>query len=726
MAWAARRTTARDEDGAYCLLGLFEVFMPFIYGEGRNGAFSRLREEIAKSSKAHAPASKLASTLWNVPFLRNRHFVGQEEYLKKLEGLLSDEQPPSEIAITGLGGVGKTQIAIEFAYLMRARSSACSIFWLTATSSESLQQGFADIAQLLQVYHPEQEKNDTKKAVQHALNLERTGRWLIILDNVDNKDLWDSELKGFLPRSQHGCIVCTPRSRKVAVEIAASHVIEMSSMGEQMGMKLLSKLLIRQELLDAKQDAHDLLTRLTFQPLAMTQAAAYINKNGITLSEYVSLLSEQEEDVIELLSEDFNDMGRYDSAKNPVATTWLLSFEQMRIQDRLAAEYLSFMACVDTKAIPRTLLPPAKSPKLQVDALGMLDAYYFVTRRTTDNTFDVHRLVHLAMRNWLRREGTLTQCTINALERLEEIIPKDEDGIYTTRSIWRPYLPHARSLLDAQVEEDFEAKRGILLKAFADSLFSDGRYNEAASSYLEFSKLKQRLLGEEHLDTLFSKGRLLSAYLRQGRFEEAERLGLSVSEMSQRVLGDEHEKTLRIKAIVADVYTRSNRWKDAEKLASEVLTSRRRLFGEGSSATADSMATMAEIYRHEKRWMEAEELGTQATKTYQGLYGNEHPKTMIRMNDLALTYHLSGNLSKAEEIYTQVIQIQKRVLGENQPDTLSSQVNLAGTYRRQERWEEAEEIYEQVIKASVTVLGERNYRTIEAKALLHRMYREQG
>jgi len=89
-----------------------------------------------------------------------------------------------------------------------------------------------------------------------------------------------------------------------------------------------------------------LLVELTYLPLAIVQAAAYINENGIALADYLSPLKEKEEDIIDLLSEDFEDNGRYHNVKNPVATTWLISFEQIRRRDPLAAEYLSFIACV--------------------------------------------------------------------------------------------------------------------------------------------------------------------------------------------------------------------------------------------------------------------------------------------------------------------------------------------------------------------------------------------
>jgi len=81
--------------------------------------------------------------------------------------------------------------------------------------------------------------------------------------------------------------------------------------------------------------------------LAIGQAAAYINETEITLSDYLLLLGQKEEETIDILSEEFEGYGRYQNVENPVATTWLISFEQIRRLDPLAAEYLSFIACVN-------------------------------------------------------------------------------------------------------------------------------------------------------------------------------------------------------------------------------------------------------------------------------------------------------------------------------------------------------------------------------------------
>jgi hypothetical protein len=112
--------------------------------------------------------------------------------------------------------------------------------------------------------------------------------------------------------------------------------------------------------------------------------------------------------------------------KNPVATTWLISFEQIQRRDALAADYLSFMCYIDPKDIPQSLLPPGPSRKKEVEAIGTLDAYSFISKRPADLALDLHRLVHLSTRNWLRKEKSLAHLTERVILRLEEVFP-DED-----------------------------------------------------------------------------------------------------------------------------------------------------------------------------------------------------------------------------------------------------------------------------------------------------------
>jgi tetratricopeptide (TPR) repeat protein len=259
------------------------------------------------------------------------------------------------------------------------------------------------------------------------------------------------------------------------------------------------------------------------------------------LGDYLSLLNEQEAEVIELLSSEFEDDWRYQSIKNPVATTWLISFEQIRHRDPLAADYLSFMACVDRKGIPQWLLPAGPSRRMEMEAIGTLSAYSFVMQRGEAMAYDLHRLVHLATRNWLQKENTLTQRAQAAIERLDELFPDDE---HQNRARWRVLLPHAACVLRSAVVLCDNNRRLDLAWKYAMSLYQDGRYGEAEASFDQVHQTRTKVLGAEHPSTLTSMANLASTYRNQGRWKEAEELKVRVIQTRKRVLGEEHPETL--------------------------------------------------------------------------------------------------------------------------------------------------------------------------------------
>ena len=390
--------------------------------------------------------------------------------------------------------MGKTQIVLELAYRLRDKYPECSVFWIPATSAESLNQAYLDIGRHFGISELAQTQADMKKLVQHHLSQKNAGQWLLIIDNIDDMELWTNGLKDFLPRSHQGSVVFTTRNRKVAVKLAQSDVIEVPNMEEDVAAQMMQRSLINQELLADHQITRKLLELLTFLPLAIKQAAAYINQNTLTLSDYVALLAEQEENVVELLSEDFEDEGRYQEVKNPIASTWLISFEQMQRLDPLAAEYLSFMSCVNPKGIPKSLLPPAKSLKKKIDAIGTLSAYAFVSQHSTGDALDVHRLVHLAMRNWLKQSESSAIWSVKAITRLCDVLSPYE---HESWSIWRLYMSHAHYAIDYgnSTEQSYEMTLWDLKVKLAKSILNQYKVSKIANHdlVLELQRLCHQL-----------------------------------------------------------------------------------------------------------------------------------------------------------------------------------------------------------------------------------------
>jgi len=531
-----------------------------------------------------------------VPFERNTSFTSRESELKRLRQALFTRNRTAKVAITGLGAIGKTQLALELVYRIRAEHKNCSVIWIPATNKESLEQAYLNAAGQLGISGCEEEKANIKRILRDYLSSESAGQWLLVFDNADDIGIWvnkstpeSDRLIDYLPKSSHGSIIFTTPDKKTAVRLAGRNVVEILEMDEASSRQLLENCLFGQGLLRSQGDATALLARLTYLPLAIVQAAAYINTNGIRVGDYLSLLEEQEEDIIDLLSEDFEDEGRYRDLKNPVATTWLISFEQIRKHDPLAADYLSLMACVDAKNIPQSLFPPGQSRKKETDAIGTLQGYSFIAKQSASSAINIHRLVHLAIRNWLRTEGLLPDWTDRAIARLVEML---EDVGHNNRVTWKSYMPHVNYALSVRHTGENDREGLYLLWKYGLCLYCDGRHREAEAPFEQVMETRKTKLGADHPDKLTSMAYLASTYRNQGRWAEAEELQAIELEICTKVLGPRHPDTLVSMKNLAFIWKDRGRHGDALGLMQTRFDLRQQILGVGHPYTVSTLSTL--------------------------------------------------------------------------------------------------------------------------------------
>jgi hypothetical protein len=278
-------------------------------------------------------------------------------------------------------------------------------------SQESFKLAYREIGIRLRIPGIINDNEDTKQLVKEALSSNSVCDWLMIVDNANDPrvlmdgaggNLGSARLHDYLPYSSRGKILFTTRSRKVAGDLTQSSVLALNDMSKTEAWQLLARRILNPALLDNGNAVEKLLELLTYLPLAIIQAAAFINNNDISVSGYISLFQKNGTKT-ELFSEHFEDTSRYQNMESTIAKTWLISVDQIRRQDPLAVKYLSFMACVNRINIPQSLLPPGDSPLQQAKAIGTLKAYAFITERQqalqepeSENFFDMHRLVHMA------------------------------------------------------------------------------------------------------------------------------------------------------------------------------------------------------------------------------------------------------------------------------------------------------------------------------------------
>ncbi|KAF5587312.1 kinesin light chain [Fusarium subglutinans] len=361
---------------------------------------------------------------------RNKNFTGREGKIAELQKLLFADPNGRRVALVGLGGVGKTQIALQLAHLMKKEAHTArsySVIWMPALSMASFEQACSKMISEFGIKQTNEE--NAKETFRKYLSSEKTGKWFLIIDNADTIETLygTAEAPGgideFIPDSEHGYILYTTRSREVAVSVAHNNVVNLSEMDDGDAKALLQGSLVEKDQMRDTDLIDKLLQKLAYLPLAIAQASAYMKINEISVKEYLRLLQNTDQDMVELLSCGFRDRTYYHSSQGAIATTWILSFKQIRALNEDAAIILSSTAYLEPKAIPRTLLPPLGSEQRMASAIGTLCGYSFLNKREDGDTFDMHSIVHLVIQRWNEQEELDALTRQVAFARVAAVFP---------------------------------------------------------------------------------------------------------------------------------------------------------------------------------------------------------------------------------------------------------------------------------------------------------------
>lgn len=542
----------------------------------------------------------------------------------------------------------------------------------------------------------------------------------MVVDNADDMQLFvpqvdesgkspfanDYNLGQFIPDCIHGTVLITTRNMQVGSRLTkGKRPIEVGKMDEHESTQLLRRGLQQGD--ETLQDLLQLSSRLEFLPLALVQASAFIQENCITVAEYLELLNGNEDDVVELLSEEFEAVGRDPDTPRPVAQTWMLSFRQIKRQHPFAGELLSLMSLFDRQAIPLEFLEfygegkkrAESNIKMQlVKALGVLKAFCFI-RAERGGDYTMHRLVQLVTRTWLTRESTMTAFAREALLAVSEFYPY---GTFEDIATCTAYLAHATSVLRVQrieSEEDTLLRASMLHRLGGYFLYQD-QYAKAEKFQEECVTIRTRLLGDDHPETLVVMSDLACTLGGQNRLDEAEALEACIMESWKRNHGEEYHKTLDAMSNLAATINSQSRPEEAEVLNRHVMEVRKRILGEEHSDTLLSMNNLASTISTQGRHEEAIEMHRHVLAIQSRIRGYEHPDTLLSMGNLARSLFCQGDLEEAEELQKQVMDTGKRVLGKEDPMTLLSMQRLADT------WKVMGELCEPDMPIRVEVLGD--------------------
>ncbi|CAK4007226.1 kinesin light chain 1 [Lecanosticta acicola] len=359
------------------------------------------------------PTPKRAPVLL-VPFRKDKNFVGREEVLDNIEECLSVDGYHNRVALTGLGGVGKSQIAIQYSYRHHAKHPEDWVFWVYAGSRERFIESYRNIAIQTGIVKDDDANVNYLRVVKNWLCDRNKGRWLLVIDSADDNELFVADgggearlnLRQSIPESEHGAVLIT--SRNITGPDLAGDIDDVLRIGpfeESTALQLMRmKVPSFAEDIDGKQ----LVSTLEYIPLALTQAAAYINRNQVSVQYYLQRFQQEEQQQVELLGKDWNDLRRDATVSNPVLTTWRMTYDQLVQSHRLAAQLLARMALLERQCIPEILVLRMRNDAPdndRVEAMGTLLQYGLCTQLDAEQGYTMHRLVQVCTKAWLRKAG---------------------------------------------------------------------------------------------------------------------------------------------------------------------------------------------------------------------------------------------------------------------------------------------------------------------------------
>jgi predicted ATP-binding protein involved in virulence len=585
----------------------------------------------------------------------------------------------SAAAVQGMGGVGKTQLALKYSLSFQAEYAG--VWWLQAETLELLEQEcLLFCAKQGLTLAP----GESAAATMCAWLAEQE-RWLLVYDNVEDPTL----LQRYLPRTGPHHVLIT--ARRQGWEGMAT--LELDVWRKDEALQFLRARLA--EVPDVGDDALRLLTQtLDGLPLALEQACAYIVNNQISVAAYCQRI-QAHESAQRLL-------GKNDSefCTRSVLATLSLAFEKLSEPAQallglcawLAAEPIpEYLFTENTDELPPALQAQAADEFAWRETVGELESYALCqvrVSRMTDHVgngaemvpcLNFHRLTQAAVRASVHGE----QAGGTALVLVRAAFPYQADH----PQHWprcRALLPHVQHLQACYQESWQQAVRcASLLAQLAVYLkYGPALYPQAESLERQALLIKQNALGEEHPDTLASISNLATTLSQMGDLPSAQALQEKALEIYRRVLGEEHPDTLTSINNMAETLRQMGDLPGARVLQEKALEIRRLVLGEEHPDTLTSINNLAGTLWQMGDLPGARLLQEKTLEIRRRLMGEEHPATLIAINNLAITLYHMGELPAAQSMMQQAFTSRRRVLGEEHPDTLITFNNLATLLRQ--------------------------------------------
>jgi tetratricopeptide (TPR) repeat protein len=645
---------------------------------------------------------------WNAP-PRNPFFTGRATHLEAIHKALTQgasavlTQPQ---AISGLGGIGKTQTAIEYAHLYRAEYPA--VLWSPADSREALLSGFATLANLLNL--PQKDEQDLSVVAAAVRRwLESNSGWLLVLDNLEDLAL----VRQFVPAGAEGHLLITTRLRATG-EFAEP--IELKRMEPEEGALFLlrrAKVIPKDKSLEAAGEIDQALARqismeMDGLPLALDQAGAFIEETPSTLSEYLALYRAEGTALRAR-------RGKLAPSHPSVTITFSLAVARVAEANPAAAALVYGCAFLAPDAIPEEIFTqggeqwgePIASvvakPLAWVESIEEAGRFALIRRDAESKTLYIHRLVQEVVKDEMNAQ-TRQGWAERLVRALNRVFPYVE---FRNWPLCERLLPHAR--MAAPLVEEFGLVSVVAARLLHQTAYylqhQRGQYAEAEPLYQRSLAIREKALGPDHPDVATSLNNLALNYRRQGKNAEAAPLYQRSLAIREKALGPHHpDVALSLKNLAA-LYHSQGKYAEAEPLLQSSLAISEKALGPDHPDVAGSLNNLAELYRSQERCAEAAPLYQRSLGILEKALGPDHPDVATSLNNLARLYYSQGKYAEAAPLYQRSLAILEKSLGADHPYVATSLNNLAELYRSQGKYAEAEPLFQRSLSIREKALG---------------------
>ncbi|KAJ7487098.1 hypothetical protein FB451DRAFT_776463 [Mycena latifolia] len=660
--------------------------------------------EVLLNPTIRSPHSPLYLKTCPLPSFR---FTGREDILHQMEKYFNTDIGQRHIFLLhGLGGVGKTQIALKFVEQSTTPEPRFTeVYFIDSSAQQTIESDLAAIAHVKGV-------GGTFQDTLLWLSNKHT-EWLMVFNNANNVEL---RLNHYFPSCSHGNIIITSRNRNLKQAAQAELKAEGMQLNEAIDL-LLSTAGCNEP--EYREIGQHIVQKLHCLALAVTHAGAYISVS-CSLQKYLDL-HESTSQRLRLL----NQSSSQSDYELSVYATWRISFEKV---STLAKELLQLCSFIHHDGITEAIFKQAalygftsKGPtemEMQ-EPLKFLagfatptskwDSFKFITlmKELGDYslidleagprpmTFSIHPLVHEWCRVTVKSDSSTELC----MHQLVGMAISGSDDSWFNHEIF----PHLDALLFTTTEgcvrqpnvRDLSFAHECLCVYDEEGKWDDGA--ELGHSMLQIASVEVTTLGIQSA--------LARIYNGKGDFHHARVLGEAVLERAKRLLGEDHRQTLASMAILAITHEGLGHFQEAKDLETTVLDKRRTLLGEDHPHTLVAMGNLAATSRELGQFNHAKDLETTVFDQRRTLLGEDHPDTLLAMGNLATTHVQLGEFKQAEELETTVLDKRRTLLGEDHPHTLLAMGNLAMTHWKLGHFKEAKDLERTVLDKRRTLLG---------------------